>query len=182
LIFTYNQWCSLDDLEQSKTFSNILELLTLSLVAAYLLHLKFGLGNLRHCVWAVENLRNLLETVAACFRKEEVRDSEEYDKKAAEDNVVPPRDVLEADWVDEGGDDEGSINGEEFACQTFGSDAVRKDFGAVSHKEGCVGDIVMEEEGEEAHNDDNAGGLGACLSIDSGARGPNDVGDQHSNA
>lgn len=62
---------------------------------------------------AIKQHGNLLETVPLRLGEQEVRDDQEDAEEAAEYYVVPPPDVLESDGVDEGGDYEGAVDGEE---------------------------------------------------------------------
>lgn len=89
---------------------------------------------------------------------------------------------LRTDWVDKGRNDQGTIDGQKFASEAFRSQRIWEDLRRIRHQKWSVSNVIMKEEGEEADDDNDSGGLRTCVMIDSGAGCPDDVRDEHANA
>jgi hypothetical protein len=131
---------------------------------------------------SVKDLRDLFQAPALCLGEDHVRDGQEDNKKTTKDNIVLPAKVLHTNWVHESRNYQRAVDGQQFASDALGSKRIREDLSGVRHQERGICDIVVEVEREETHDDDVAGRLVVLLVVDSRARRPDDVGDQHPDA
>jgi hypothetical protein len=92
-----------------------------SFLIQILVHLFLRGLRIHNCTWPVEDLSDLLETTTFGFREVEVCDREEDGQQAAEDDVVLISNVLHADGIAEGCDDQGGVDREKLTGKSFGS-------------------------------------------------------------
>lgn len=98
------------------------------------LNIRLGLLDLfdiRHDARTIEQLGNFLQTVALGLGKQGEGDGQEDGEQAAVDDVVAPANVVHADGVDKGHDDERAVDAQQLARDALGPQAVGEQLGWV---------------------------------------------------
>lgn len=147
-----------------------------------LLVLLLDLLHIRNRSRPIKQLCDLFQASSLRLGEEDIRDGQEYGQETAKYDVILPPDILHADWVHKGRNDQRHVDAQQLAGDALAPQTVRPQLRRVRHQERRVRDVVVEIEGKQAHDNDDAGCAVARVVVDGAARRPDDVRRQHAHA